>query len=127
MDIRRKNDNPYILNCDKVYCVNGTKASTLHLIRGHKYMFNILQDSTLNGKYEYELYFTSSPVGGTLNSSVIPNTKSQNVGPLLLDVTPELPEYFYYQDKYHRHMGGLIIIHNKKEYKKLQKKRKNKK
>jgi hypothetical protein len=42
-------------------------------------------------------------------------------------VTEDLPKSFYYGDKYHRYMGGLILVHSKEEYKELQRKKRLKK
>ena len=122
--IQRKNDHPYTLDCDsKVYCVNNSKARTLHLIRGHKYMFNIIQSPNRYGDYDHELYFTGSSIGGEGGKKSLWGCKSTYSGPLLLEVTDEMPEYLYYQDRNHKYMGGLIIIHSKKEYKQLQRKK----
>jgi len=120
VDIRERGSIP---TKEKVYCINSTKGSTLHLIRGHKYLFNILQDPDLRGNYKYEFFFTESSTGGT-DEGRLKNLKSKSQGQLLLDVTDDLPESFYYGDRYHRYMGGLILIHSKQEYKELQRKKK---
>jgi hypothetical protein len=123
VDIRERGSVP---TKEKVYCINGTKGSTLHLIRGHKYLFNILQDPDILGNYKYEFFFTESSVGGT-EEGRITNLPSGSEGQLLLNVTEDLPKSFYYGDKYHRYMGGLILVHSKEEYKELQRKKRLKK
>ena len=131
MDIRNKNDHPYASDRDnKVYCINGSKGRVLNLIRGHKYMFNVLQEPNALEDYEHEFYFTECPVGGQGSSgydnSPLKGCQSRRAGPLMLDVTDDLPNHFYYQDRKHRYMGALINVYSKKEYKKLQKKNKKK-
>lgn len=124
VSIQRKNDHPYTLDCDsKVYGVNNSKARTLHLIRGHKYMFNVMQDPNRYGDYDHEFCFTPSSIGGAGSKKSQWGCKSTCTGPLLLEVTDDMPDYFYYQDRNHKYMGGLIIVHSKKEYKQLQRKK----
>lgn len=104
----------------KVYSVDNIKAKTLHVIRGHKYMFNINQLPNPSGKYDFELYFTESPIGGERkNNSKLLNTKSVKVGPVMLDIHSDIPDYFYYQDRKNKYMGGLILVHSPEEYKRL--------
>lgn len=121
VDITRKNDHPYTPDREsKVYSVDGVKAKTLHVVRGHKYMFHITQHADEIGRYNHELYFTESPIGGegkTHNNTL--NTKSVCDGPLMLDVTHNLPDYFYYQDRNRKYMGGLIVVHSLQEYNRL--------
>ncbi len=117
VNVCHKIDHPYAITRDsKVYSVNNAKAKTLHLIRGHTYMFNIVSDTG------YEFYFTDSPVGGEKYAS-LPGCKSTSSGPLLLEVTDHLPEYFYYQDRNHKYMGGLVLVHSIDEYKQFQQKK----
>jgi len=129
VDIRNKNDHPYAVGGQsKVYCVNGSKGRVLHLIRGHKYMFNVLQEPNSDGHYSHEFYFTECPVGGNgspgYDNSPLKGCPSTCAGPLMLEVTQDLPDHFYYQDRKNRYMGALIVVHSKEEYKKLRKKNK---
>jgi len=121
VDITRKNDHPYTLDREsKVYSVDGVKAKTLHVVRGHKYMFHVNQNANKTGNYNHKLYFTESPIGG--ESEIHKNTlnaKSVCNGPLMLDVTYDLPDYFYYQDRNQKYMGGLIVVHSLQEYNRL--------
>jgi len=111
VELCQKLDHPYAHNYQsKVYTIDGVKAKTIHLVRGHTYMFNVKSDSK-----DYEFYFTRSPVGGEIKEGLKKN-KSVSNGPLLLEVTDDLPEYFYYQDKHHKYMGGLIQIHSPEKY-----------
>lgn len=120
----QKLDHPYAHDHQsKVYTVDGVKAKTIHLIRGHTYMFNIkLNSQGYENNQSYEFYFTRSPVGGERRET-IKGCKSVRDGPLLLEVTNDLPEYFYYQDKHHKYMGGLIQIHSPEKYKSFQSER----
>jgi len=132
IEITNKNDHPYVTGeHSKVYCVNGSKGRVLHLIRGHKYMFNILQDANADGSYDHEFYFTECPVGGKgspgYNNSPLKGCQSTCSGPLMLEVTDDLPNHFYYQDRTHRYMGALVVVHSKEEYKQLRCKNKKKK
>lgn len=81
-------------------------------------MFNVLSESN-----DYEFYFTSSPVGGEHRAS-LPNCRSITDGPLFLEITKDMPDYFYYQDRNHKYMGGLVLVHSADEYQQFQRKKK---
>lgn len=77
-------------------------------------MFNIDQVSNSKGLFDYEFYFTESPIGGEKTQSLL-GTKSVKNGPLMLDINSEIPDYFYYQDRKHKYMGGLVVVHSQEE------------
>ena len=92
-------------------------------------MFNVLQEHNSNGNYDHEFYFTECPVGGNgspgYDNSPLKGCPSTYAGPLMLEVTDDLPNHFYYQDRKHRYMGALVVVHSKEEYKQLRKKNKS--
>jgi hypothetical protein len=58
------------------------------------------------------------------DTSQLPGTPAparMGCGSIVLDVSDCLPDHFYYQDRYNKYMGGLVIVHDKKGYKKYKK------
>jgi len=130
-------DHPWehrITETDKAFAINGIKGSTLHLHRGHTYNFSVRQEPTgwaqtnnwnqteESPNFTHFFYFTKDPLGGP--KGVDADNPTYDPVPLegtpqpwgngkgFLKITREFPQYFYYQCRNYRYMGGLIIVHD---------------
>jgi len=121
--ISDKNGHPWehrITDTDRAYQVNGVKGLRIHLTRGKRYFFTFFP---MENNSDFSLFFTTDPVGGKKGDL----SDSVNYEPISIKGTPQankfmsfsfiirqdnttFPTVFYYQDRNHRFMGGMIIV-----------------
>lgn len=108
-----------IYDSDRAYAVNGIKGDTIYLRRGRRYFFTYRPSSDLD--QQFGLLFTEDPAGGkkgdqTANPEYEPH-EIVGIPPAITDfktvsfeIHPSFPKIAYYQDRYSKFLGGLILV-----------------
>ena len=105
-----------IYDTPRSFAINGIKGQTIYLRRGHRYFFTFRPNNNA-----HSLFFTTDPAGGRkgdqtsaieyepreLQGTPIPFGEFKTVS---FTIPRSFPKIFYYQDKNHKFLGGLIIV-----------------
>ena len=105
-----------IYDSPRSFAINGIKGQTIYLRRGHRYFFTFRQNSNAHA-----LFFTMDPAGGkkgdqTSFAEYEPRSLPGTTPPfgefktVSFTIPRSFPKIFYYQDKNHKFLGGLIIV-----------------
>lgn len=107
-----------IYDTDYCFSVNSKKGRSLFLKRNVKYFFTFHNNDE---SADHEFFFTTDPAGGQRGDQTadknyepveIPGTPRpfSEYKSVSFNVTNQFPKVFYYQDRLHKFLGGLVFV-----------------
>lgn len=113
-----------IYDSSEAYAVNGIKGDVIYLRRGHRYFFTYrishVNTEAASDNRHHGLFFTEDPAGGRKGDQTVADYEPREIPGLPASVHDfktfsfvvinAFPKICYYQDRYSKFMGGLIIV-----------------
>lgn len=108
-----KKNHPYseYNNGTESIYVNGKNGAIVHMYRGETYKFVVKQDIKEGQEITKGFLLTTSPEGGP-NSKIVKSAfPSIALGSFYFTATEDTHKFFFYNDIYNTHLGGLVLVH----------------